>query len=263
VDDLSVPDNTVFQPGTEFVKIWRLRNNGTCPWVEGYKIVAVDDQLLEGDTEKLVSEPVAPGQTTEISATLTAPQEFGTYRSNWQMEDINGTVFGVNGFVEDAFWVQIEVSETAATAVPNSGAIGGVIWDDFCTIQANGNPTGNCIETAEGSGFYISDATFNSNEVGLEGITVQMGDGACPEEGFPAASDIITSTVTDADGIYRFDALEAGTYCIFIDALSDDNVDLLVPGDWSWPARGTGRLGIILAPAEQRLEVDFGWDFNE
>jgi hypothetical protein len=263
VDDVTLPDDTVIAPGEEFVKSWRLRNNGTCPWVDGYKIVAVDEEPLEGDTEMAIEAPVAPGQTTEVSVTLIAPDESGAYRSNWQMNDADGDLFGVDGFLEDAFWLQILVSDTATPTTPQSGAIGGVIWDDFCTIQSNGNPTANCVETAEGSGFYISDGTLNGNEVGLEGVKVGMGDGACPLEGFPAADNVITTTLTDADGNYLFEGLDGGTYCIFIDAFDEDNLNLLIPGDWSWPARGTGRLGIILASGEQRLEVDFGWDYDE
>jgi hypothetical protein len=267
VEDINFPDDTIVAPGEEFVKTWRLRNNGTCPWIEGYKIVAVDDEPIEGDTEMDIEAPVAPNQTTEVSVTLVAPEEPGTYRSNWQMNDADGDLFGVDGFLDDAFWVQFGVSATATPAAPGSdsgaGAIAGIIWDDFCTIQANGNPTANCVETAEGSGFYISDGTQNGNELGLVDVKVGLGEGACPLEGFPTANNIITTTLTDEDGIYRFDDLEGGTYCIFIDAFEEDNVNLLIPGDWSWPARGTGRLGIILAEGEERLEVDFGWDYNE
>jgi hypothetical protein len=119
------------------------------------------------------------------------------------------------------------------------------------------------VETAEGSGFYISDGALNGNEAGLAGVKVGLGEGACPLEGFPTEANTITTTTTDAEGIYLFEGLESGTYCVFIDAFDEDNVNLLIPGDWSWPARGTGRLGIILASSEQRLEVDFGWDYDE
>ncbi|MCB8942630.1 MAG: hypothetical protein H6658_02525 [Ardenticatenaceae bacterium] len=260
VDDITVPDDTVIAPGNEFVKTWRLRNNGTCPWIEGYKIVAVDDEPLGGDTEMAIEAPVAPGQTTEVSVTLIAPEEPGTYRSNWQMDDAEGVRFGVNGFLEDAFWLQIVVSEVEATAVPNSASISGVVWSDFCSIQANGNPTANCLETADGSGFYIGNGTFNGNEVGLANITIELGDGACPEDGIIPASDLVATTTTDENGQYAFTDLEGGTYCISIDAFAAANLDLLIPGDWTYPARGTGRLGVILGAGEERTDVDFGWD---
>ena len=263
VDDLTIPDDTVISPGEEFVKSWRLRNNGACPWTEGYKIVAVDDEPLGGDSEMVVEAPVAPGQTTEVSVTLIAPEEPGTYRSNWQMNDADGELFGVDGFVEDAFWLQIVVSEVEATAVPGSASISGVIWDDFCTIQSNGNPTANCLETEAGSGFFLGDGTFNPNEFGMADIKIGLGDGACPEDGVISESDLIATTTTDTNGLYAFEDLDGGTYCVFIDAFDADNLDLLIPGDWTYPARGTGRLGIILAAGEERTEVDFGWDHDD
>ena len=263
VDDITIPDDTIIPPGDEFIKTWRLRNNGTCPWTEGYKIVAVDDEPLGGDTEMLIEAPVAPGQTSEVSVTLIAPEEPDTYRSNWQMNDADGNLFGVDGFLEDAFWLQIVVSEIEATAVPNSASISGVIWDDFCTIQSNGNPTANCIETEAGSGFFIGDGTYNGNEFGMADIKVELGDGACPEDGVINANDLIATTTTDADGLYSFTDLDGGTYCIVIDAFDADNLDLLIPGDWTYPARGTGRLGIILAAGEERTAVDFGWDHDD
>ncbi len=263
VDDITIPDDTVIPPGEEFVKSWRLRNNGTCPWTEGYKIVAVDDEPLGGDSEMVVEVPVAPGQTTEVSVTLIAPEEPGTYRSNWQMNDADGELFGVDGFVEDAFWLQIVVSEVESTAVPNSASISGVIWDDFCTIQSNGNPTANCLETEAGSGFFLGDGTFNPNEIGMADIKIGLGDGACPEDGVISESDLIATTTTDANGLYAFEDLDGGTYCVFVDAFDADNLDLLIPGDWTYPARGTGRLGIILAAGEERTEVDFGWDHDD
>ena len=260
VDDITIPDDTVLAPGEEFVKTWRLRNNGTCPWIEGYKIVAVDDEPLEGDTEMDIEAPVAPGQTTEVSVTLIAPEAPDTYRSNWQMNDADGDLFGVNGFLEDAFWLQIVVSEVEGTAVPNSASISGVVWNDFCTILSSGNASANCIETAEGSGFFIGNGTYNANEFGMADIKVELGDGACPEDGIIPASDLINTTLTDANGLYSFTDLDGGTYCIVINAFAEENLDLLIPGDWTYPARGTGRLGIILAAGEERTEVDFGWD---
>jgi hypothetical protein len=263
VDDITIPDDTIIPPGGEFVKTWRLRNNGTCPWTEGYKIVAIDDEPLVGDNEMLVEAPVAPGQTTEVSVTLIAPEEPGTYRSNWQMNTAAGVLFGVDVFLEDAFWLQIVVSDVQATAVPNSASIRGVVWKDFCTIQKNGNPTANCIETAAGSGFFISDGTRQGSELGIADIKIQLGDGACPEDGIISANDLIATTTTDADGVYSFTELDGGTYCVVINAFDPDNLDILIPGDWSYPARGTGRLGIILAAGEERTEVDFGWDDDD
>ncbi|MDX1438190.1 MAG: NBR1-Ig-like domain-containing protein, partial [Anaerolineales bacterium] len=36
--DVTIPDNTVMEPGEQFVKTWRIRNEGTCSWGPGYEI---------------------------------------------------------------------------------------------------------------------------------------------------------------------------------------------------------------------------------
>lgn len=265
VQDLTVPDNTVFPPGAEFEASWRLRNNGTCPWTKDYAVAFIGGDAMGITSTVKLANAVAPGQTEDVSITLTAPATPGTYRSNWQLSDAAGTVFGINGANEDAFWVQIVVEEGAEFVGPptaGSAVIGGVVWNDTCFLT-NGSPSRGCVETAEGSGFYRGNGTFDANETSIPGITVILGRGACPEGGVPTPANRMATTVTDADGLYRFEGLDADIYCVSIDALSPENVDILIPGNWTYPAPGTGRLGIRLAAGEQRLTVDFGWDHAE
>lgn len=240
VEDLNIPDDTVFPPGQEFTKSWRLRNNGTCPWTTAYTLVNVDDAPAIPSEPISLTTVVAPGQTVDVSATLNAPETPGTYRLNWQLANANGQRFGINGFLSDAFWFQIVVEEGAVvtTPVPNSASITGVVWDDFST-----------------------DGTQGRTEGGLEGVEVILSRGACPTEAVSNAS-ILANRLTDGDGRYLFENLPKGTYCISIDAFSPNNVELLIPGDWTYPAQGTGRLGIILTEGETRENVDFGWDFQ-
>jgi hypothetical protein len=266
VQDLGVPDGTVFGPGNQFTASWRLRNNGTCPWTTGYSVAFVGGDQLGGAELVPLLNVVAPGQTVDVSVDLIAPEQPGTYRSNWQIADANDQPFGINGVIEDAFWVQITVEEGAeapSTPEPNSATVGGVVWEDICTLNASGAPSSGCVETEEGSGLYRGNGSFDSNEVALVGITVILGEGACPGDGIIPAADQITSTLTDAEGAYQFTELSAGIYCVAISALSEENVDLLIPGNWTYPAPGTGRLGVRLADGEERLTVDFGWDFQE
>jgi len=263
--DLTVPDDTVFPPGAEFEAAWRLRNNGTCPWTTDYGVAFVNGDPMGITGTVPIEAPVAPGQTADLAVTLTAPEAPGTYRSNWQLADDAGTVFGVNGQPEDSFWVQIVVEEGAAASgppAPGSASITGVVWEDVCTIT-NGTASRGCVETEEGSGFFRGNGTFDTNEVGIAGITIVLGRGACPPGGIIAVADRLATATSGEDGTYLFEALDADIYCVSIDALSAENVDLLIPGNWTWPAPGTGRQGIRLAGGEQRENVDFGWDYQE
>ncbi|MCB9421188.1 MAG: hypothetical protein H6667_15410 [Ardenticatenaceae bacterium] len=261
-EDLTVPDDTVFTPGEEFVKSWRLRNTGTCPWIEGYSLVFVNgDQMGSPETQPL-PKIVAPGQTVDVSVSLTAPEAVGEYLGRWQISDANGDLFGVGGFIEETIYTRIVVAIAGPTPEPNSAVIGGVIWEDICFIQNDGTPSRGCVETEAGSGFYIADGTLNFNEGRLSDIEVSLSAGACPESGVVPASSVIATAVTGSDGVYRFEGLDEGLYCVSVDAFSDNNVNLLIPGDWTWPFRGVGMVGINLDAGEEFLDVDFGWQFK-
>jgi hypothetical protein len=264
LQDLNLPDDTVLPPGAEFTKRWRLRNNGICDWSTEFSVVFVGgDQMSAADSIPL-EEEVAVSQTVEVAVDMIAPEEPGTYRANFQIADASGEPFGIDGFIEDAFWLRIAVEEDAAplaTALPNSGTIGGVVWDDFCI---NSEPGRGCVEFPEDSGIFVANGNYDAVEAPLSEITISLATGACPGDGsLPAASALSDTTLTDADGLYRFENLSDGSYCIFMDALSEDNVDFLIPGNWTWPATGVGRYSFILDPGEQALDLDFGWDYAD
>jgi hypothetical protein len=264
VEDLNIPDDTVFGPGEDFTKQWLLRNNGSCPWSTDYSIVFVGGDQMSAPDSIALGQSVVPGQALEVAIDMIAPAEPGTYRGNWQIADAQGEPFGIDGLIEDAFWLRIIVSEQVAptaTASPNSGTIGGVVWDDFCL---NSDPGVGCLEFPEDSGIFIADGSLDAGEDVLSEITITLASEACPAGGsLPSAARIIDTTTTDDDGLYRFENLDTGMYCIFMDALSDDNVDFLIPGNWTWPATGVGRYTFFLDPGEQALDLDFGWDYAD
>ena len=54
IDDITIPDDTVFTPDNPIVKTWRLRNDGTCPWTEEYTMVYVGGDDLIGPITPIV-----------------------------------------------------------------------------------------------------------------------------------------------------------------------------------------------------------------
>ncbi|MCP4363022.1 MAG: hypothetical protein GY796_33875 [Chloroflexi bacterium] len=261
VADLNFPDDTVVAPGDEFEKGWKLRNIGTCPWTMDYSFVFTGGDQMEAETAVPLPNLVLPQEEVDIFVTFTAPPVEGTYRSDWLMSDASGTQFGVDGLNDQVIWVQIIVGIPEATPEPNSAVIGGVVWEDICFIDEEGEPSTGCVEIGE-TGFYRGDGSLIS-EPRLSGVTVLLATGACPDDGSPTANAVIATAVTDESGLYRFNDLDEGLYCVAIDGLSPENVNLLIPGNWTWPAPGTGRYGIDLGAGVQLLEIDFGWDFQE
>lgn len=93
VTDVNIPDGTSMSPGQDFVKTWRIKNNGSCPWGAGYKLVYAgysDD--MDGQFQTL-TEVVQPNQEVEVSVQFKAPDATGEYLSAWQMENPSGVTF--------------------------------------------------------------------------------------------------------------------------------------------------------------------------
>ncbi len=112
VEDVTIPDGEVFQPGESFVKTWRLENTGTCVWTSGYSVIFEEGDAMGGPASFQISAGgVQPEQEADVSVTLTAPSESGTYRGDWKLRDAAGRVFGLGSQKEASFWVLIKVGD--------------------------------------------------------------------------------------------------------------------------------------------------------
>jgi hypothetical protein len=58
IKDVTVPDGTVFTPGAEFTKTWRIRNIGTCTWNSYYDLVFDDGDGMNGDASVPIDEVI-------------------------------------------------------------------------------------------------------------------------------------------------------------------------------------------------------------
>lgn len=91
--DVTVTDGTVFTPGTQFTKMWAMQNCGEYAWEEGTKLRMLYGNLIPVDCEVDV-EPVGPSETAILQVEFVAPQEPGTYRSDWRLHSPSGKWFG-------------------------------------------------------------------------------------------------------------------------------------------------------------------------
>ncbi len=107
MDDITVPDGTVFSPGASFVKTWLLKNVGTCTWTTEYEIFFESGEHMGGPADLNLTKNVLPGESVQISVSLTAPATPGTYRGNWKFHNAKGDVFGLTS--GGPFYVEIVV----------------------------------------------------------------------------------------------------------------------------------------------------------
>lgn len=253
VADVTIPDNTRMAPGESFVKTWRVRNIGTCTWDATYTLVFVGGQPFGGQVSVPLTQTVQPGGEFELSIPLVAPPVAGVYRGEWVLQNSSGVKFGSRGGYP--FYVQIVVNGAAIPATPQALAVSGLVWEDVCQMVESGSPSGGCVLDGA-SGAYRADGLFNNGERGLAGVQVRLSIGECPGNNFV----FITGT-TDAGGAYRFTDLQAGPHCISIDASTEPNASLLLPGAWTYPAPGISSITVI-AGEDQSQSVNFGWDYQ-
>lgn len=106
VSDETIPDGTVMEPGATFLKTWRVRNSGNAVWDIGYGLSFHTGEPMAGP-DYVVVPPARPGSVVDVSVTLTAPEEPGTYRSVWRVHNPVGLQFG------DLLFAEIVVEEEA------------------------------------------------------------------------------------------------------------------------------------------------------
>jgi hypothetical protein len=70
---------------------------------------------MKGPDSALIPTAVAPGQTVDITISLTAPATAATYRGYWKLKNNSGIPFGIGSAGTKSFWVEIKVAGTAVT----------------------------------------------------------------------------------------------------------------------------------------------------
>lgn len=106
----TIPDGTLIPKGKDFIKLWRLKNTGTCTWTGAFSLVFVEGDLMGADgSNRFTDVDIPPGGFVEIEIEMTAPSKPGPYRGYWMLLSPDGTVFGVGIAGIEWFWVDIEV----------------------------------------------------------------------------------------------------------------------------------------------------------
>jgi hypothetical protein len=113
VTDTTIPDNTELEPGTAFVKTWRIRNDGTCAWEPGTSWVFDFGDKMDGPDSVGVP-TIGAGESVDVTVDLIAPATPGEYTGYWRMRRPGGEVFGTLGFV------RIVVAEDEFTPTPSA-----------------------------------------------------------------------------------------------------------------------------------------------
>jgi hypothetical protein len=102
VEDLTIPDDSFFSPGSTLDKRWLIQNSGTCNWDANYRLRLINGEAFGASPEQALF-PARAGMQAIIRIIFIAPQEPGKYISEWQAFDSNGIPFG------DSFYIRFTI----------------------------------------------------------------------------------------------------------------------------------------------------------
>ena len=133
------------QPGESFTKGWRIRNSGTCPWSEEYRLNYVGGNnkaaQMDGEPVNVVGE-VPPGQTYDFYVDLNAPSGvYGVMQGRWQMQNPAQVFFGQTVYV----MVDVVAPTPGPTATTQPTAT--VAPTGQPTLPPTATPTGTVLPT--------------------------------------------------------------------------------------------------------------------
>ncbi|NXX52117.1 NBR1 protein, partial [Scopus umbretta] len=122
--DENLPDGTHLQPGTKFIKHWRMKNTGNVEWSSDTKLKLMWGNLTLASSEKkdVLVPSVPAGQVGTVSVEFVAPNIEGTYTSHWRLSH-RGEQFGPR------IWCSIVVDPSPATDYLESN------WKDSDSCQ--------------------------------------------------------------------------------------------------------------------------------
>jgi len=200
VKDVTIPDGTAIAPNTSFVKTWRLRNDGTCTWTTGYKLVFINGDSMGAAASIALPVSVAPGQEADLSVTFKSPGTAGTYKSNWKLQNPDGVSFGL-GAVDQAFYALINVpkpqSSFAVTSV--TGTASPDTWDAACPYSIT--LSADIASSGAGDVTYFFESS-DGTKLKKRSVTFEK-----------AATKTVTETLTGGSSGYTF----SGSYKVYID----------------------------------------------
>jgi hypothetical protein len=112
VADVTYPDGTIVAPGEKIVKTWTMKNLGPCVWTPKYRVTfgwgADGTNWFQSFLPFEIGQTVNPGESIDLSVTLTAPTTTGDYYAVFRLQTDQWTVIGDNANF-GAFSIKITV----------------------------------------------------------------------------------------------------------------------------------------------------------
>jgi hypothetical protein len=92
LEHVTIPINTQVSANTNFTKIWRVNNNGTCDWA-GYQLVRTSGEVMGANSPQALP-VVTAGSNADIVVNMVAPATPGTHTAVWRIQAGDSSLFG-------------------------------------------------------------------------------------------------------------------------------------------------------------------------
>ncbi|XP_051496090.1 next to BRCA1 gene 1 protein isoform X3 [Apus apus] len=181
--DENLPDGTHLQPGTKFIKHWRMKNTGNVEWSSDTKLKLMWGNLTLASAEKKdVLVPSLPsGQVGTVSVEFVAPNVEGTYTSHWRLSH-KGEQFGPR------IWCSIVVDPSPAPDYLESS------WkdSDFCQKdKASSTKQDASLKTEAGA--QLMGEIMEQTEIPLPAIPLKIKNLPSEREFYIPSVDLLTA----------------------------------------------------------------------
>ncbi len=108
----TIPDGTELAPEVKFIKVWRIKNVGSCTWNKDYSLRFYDGDLLGAEASILLTdEDIPTWGYANIEVPMQAPAKSGVYKGYWKIVSDTGKIFGVGPDGKGWIWIEIKVIE--------------------------------------------------------------------------------------------------------------------------------------------------------
>ncbi|NXF85478.1 NBR1 protein, partial [Eubucco bourcierii] len=178
--DENLPDGTHLQPGTKFIKHWRMKNTGNVEWGSDTKLKLMWGNLTLASSEKKdVLVPSLPsGHVGTVSVEFVAPNIEGTYTSHWRLSH-RGEQFGPR------IWCSIVVDPSPSTDSPECN------WKDSDSCQKD--KTSNTKQASDSPSTQVMGEVMEQAEMPLPTIPLKIKTLPREREFYIPSVDLLTA----------------------------------------------------------------------
>jgi hypothetical protein len=159
VQDVTVPDGSVFTPNTKFTKTWRIQNIGSCSWTTSYAIVFDGGYASGAPPVTFLTASVPPGGTADLSVEITTPASEGEYSWEFKLRSDSGRIFGFGTGYRYPITAEIKVKNAPVVVDDDEETLIYDLASAYCTASWKSifGPLSCPGGTGDSSGFVVRD----------------------------------------------------------------------------------------------------------